>query len=114
MLWDTNVIIKQIEQHMTGEIPFNEEFNSYNYSNIPDKLYSHYNFNYMKKEGFSKAEKDKIEFELKRNYVLHNFKDGIMKFTYSLQYYDKNNEMQYSDGNIPVALKIHKKMVSGK
>ena len=71
-------------------------------------LYVHFNFDFEKKLYCPTAEKDKIQLKLRRIFVLHNFKDGTMIFTYSLIFYDKNGKTVSHNLNIPVIATIHK------
>ena len=123
MFLDTNSLFKQIEQHMLGEIELTPEIEQkleaasleLNNKSIHDYpinddllMYKFFNFNFRKKNYYPTAEKDKIELKLRRNFVIHNFKDGVINFTYTMRYYDKDGEIGYAIGNSNDTFTIHK------
>jgi len=125
MFLNTNSLVKKIEQHMLGEIKLTPEIEQklllaeaeaisekksiFDYTLTDDlPLYELYNFNYAKKHNFPTAEKDKIYFKLRRNYVLHNFKDGIMNYTYTLRYFDKYGKKAQGIKENFITATIHK------
>ena len=121
MFLDTNPLVEKVEQHMLGEIHIDPEIEKRMINDInimtpdnpqfiynqPDVWLYDYNFYFKEKYFYSGAEKDKIKLKLRRNFVLHNFKDGIIWFTYALEYYDKNGEPGYGVVS-SLTMKIHK------
>lgn len=96
MLWDTNPVVDYAEAVFNGEIPREE---------IENTLWCRYD-DEDHKEGVTR-----IDLEIRRLFVIHDFFDGYMWVEYRHAKYDENGDLLYFSGaEFPYCTKwsIHK------
>lgn len=96
MFWNTNSLIEYAKAVFYGEIP-NEEIENTPWWGYYDDVHE---------EGVAK-----VDLEIRRVFVIHNFFDGYMWVEYKHAKYDENDELMYFSGaEFPYCTKwtIHK------
>lgn len=92
MLYNTNQVIDDFKNVVSGSIDRNVDYG---------ELLERYDVFNCK--GFERA-----DVEIRRTFVMHNFKRGIMNVNYTIYAYDKDGVVIYGSHNVPSTWHIEK------